>query len=219
MVRCPVCGSRNVTKLKTGNYKCNSCGLVFYPDRDAIVDMRDLIDADSLTPEEIVAVGEKIKDASEPIGRKMFGENIQKVFRDVHSIDDVVSQYDEKQMVYGIFVDFKGKIKGIFLIIIPEEEALKTMKRYNAGIIDSLKKFGKEAVMDFEEKSSFEIEIEDVYIAYDNILSIMNYLLSEIGDNKGLLLLNVKFILDDTKMGEVIFAPKKEYVNILKSIV
>ena len=53
MVRCPICGSRDVIKLKTGSYRCNSCGFVFYPSRDAIIDMRDLLTAEELTEEEI----------------------------------------------------------------------------------------------------------------------------------------------------------------------
>ncbi len=218
MVRCPVCGSRDVTKLKTGNYRCNSCGLVFYPERDAIVDMRDLIESNDLTPEEIVAVGEKIKDASELIGKKMFGENIRKVFKDMHSIEEVVSQYDENQMVYGVFVDFKGSIKGIFLIIIPEDDALRMMKKYGSDIVTSLKKFGEEAGEYFKTKSSIDVEIGDVYIAYDNISSIMNYLLSEVGENKSLLL-NVKFIFENTKEGDMIFALKKESINLLRNII
>ena len=151
---------------------------------------------------------DKSKGSPEHIGKKLLEKNVQKVFKDIHSIGDFVSQYGEKQLVYGIFVDFTGDIKGIFLIIIPEDDALRIVREYKGGIVDSLKEFGKVSGKEFKKKSSLNIKIKDVNIAYDNILSIINYLLSEVGENKSLLLLNVKFIFENTKKGDAIFVPK-----------
>ena len=220
MVRCPVCGSRDVTKLPTGSYKCNSCGITFYPERDAIIDMRDLIDSKELTPEEKDAITEKIGNASHPIGKKIFGENVQRVVRDVSSIDDIISQYDENDMAYGIFIDFNGDIDGTFLIIIPEKNALKIAKEHGGeSLIKSLKNFGRESVLKFKNELKINISVGDVHIAYDNIISMRNYLLSEIRDRLDIFLLNVKFKYGIENRGDLIIMPSRKSINYLKKII
>jgi len=214
MVRCPICGSRDVTKLKTGSYRCNSCRFVFYPTRDAIVDMRDLLSGDELTEEEIEALGEKITQTSESISKKVFGENARNVFKTLSSLDEILSQYDENARVFGIFADFKGNIKGTFLITVAEEDANNIKKAYNEeDVVKALKSFGIDAAKKFEKNFRNYLELEKIDVAYDTIPSMMNYLISEMAGDKNVMFLNVKLFVDKTQKGEIIFVPQKESIK------
>ncbi len=219
MVRCPVCGSRNVTKLKTGSYRCNDCGFVFYPDREAIIDMRDLVDANELSEEEIEVIGEKIKEASEDIGKRFYGENVRNVFRKDVSMEDIVTRYDEEENLYGVFIDFKDDISGTLLIIIPESDIEIILSRYEEGIVRSLKQLAEDAFAEFKGNLSWNAEIERIDVAYDTISSMLNYLTSEIGKNKTFLMLNYQFVAQDKWRGEMIFVPSKNSLRMLRRII
>ncbi len=217
MVRCPICGSRDVTKLKTGSYKCNSCGFVFYPTRDAIVDMRDLLSGDELTEEEIEVLGEKITESSESITKKVFGENTKNVFKTMSSLDEILSQYDENARVFGIFADFKGNIKGTFLITVAEDDADNIKRAYGEDdVVRALKSFGIDAAKKFEENFKNYLELEKIDVAYDTIPSMMNYLISELSGDRNVMFLNVKLFVDKRQKGEIIFVPQKESIKYLK---
>jgi len=218
MVRCPICGSRDVTKLKTGSYRCNSCGFVFYPTRDAIVDMRDLLSGEELTEEEIEALGEKITETSKPISQKVFGENVRNIFKTLSSLDEILAQYDENARVFGIFADFKGNIKGTFLITVAEDDADNIKRAYKENdIVKALKAFGMDAAKRFEENFKNYLELERIDVAYDTIPSMMNYLISEMAGNRNVMYLNVKLFVDNAQRGEIIFVPQKESIKYLKS--
>ncbi len=218
-MRCPVCGSRNVTKLKTGSYKCNDCGFVFYPDREAIIDLRDLIDADELSDEEIEVIGERIKTASEDMGKKLYGENVSNVFRKDVTMEDIVTRYNEEEHLYGVFIDFKDDISGTLLIIIPDSDIGVILSKYEGGVIQSLKQLAKEAFEEFKNNLSWNAEITGIDIAYDNISSMLNFLTSEIGRNKTVLMLNYQFISQEKWRGEMIFVPSKNSLGMLRRII
>ena len=218
MVRCPICGSRDVTKLKTGSYRCNACGFVFYPTRDAIVDMRDLLSGEELTEEEIKALGERITETSESLSKKVFGGDVKNIFKTLSSLDEILAQYDENARVFGIFADFKGNIKGTFLITVAENDAENIKKAYNEDdIIKALKDFGIDAAKRFEENFKNYLELERIDVAYDTIPSMMNYLISEMSGNRNVVYLNVKLFIDNAPKGDMIFIPQKESIKYLKS--
>ncbi len=220
MPRCPVCASRNVKKLKTGSFKCETCGFIFYPTREAIIDMRDLVAPEDFSEEEVEALGEKFKEVATPISKRIFGENTKGVFTKLNSIEDMMAQYDENDMVYGVFVDFNGELKGTLLVIIPEENIPEIMKVYgDTGVIDCLKKFGADAAEDFKSRLGKVLHTSNIDIAYDTIPSMMNYLLSDLGSDRDLMFLNIKLVMDSTSLGDIIFVPKKESMAALKSLI
>ncbi len=219
MVKCPLCGSENVTKLKTGSYRCNSCGIVFYPSEEVIIDMRDLISAEQLTEEEINRLGERMRDFAEPVAREIFPNEVKNVFGGVRSIEDILSQYDENERVYGIFIDFRGTISGTLFMIITEKDTERVSKLYNENsVILALYKFGEQIATLFGEKLSGEIEVKEIDVAYDTIPSMMNYLLSEVGKVKNSMFLNVRLVYNKTPRGEILFVPQKESIKSLKSL-
>lgn len=195
MVKCPLCGSEDVTKLKTGSYRCNSCGIVFYPSEDVIIDMRDLIEPDMLKEEEI------------------------NIFSEVKGIEEILSRYSEEEQVYGIFMDLKGSIEGTLFMVITKKEAKRVKELYNeGGIIISLYKFGEQVAQMFKERLKGNITIEEIDIAYDTITSMMNYILSEVGRAKNNKFLNVRLVQNKTHRGEILFVPQKESIKYLESL-
>ena len=143
-MKCPICGSTNVTKLKTGSYRCNDCGFVFYPTREVIIDMRDLLTGNELTEKEINELGEKIKEQTKDMSEKIFGKNTKNVFRALSSLDEILAQYNEDDRVFGIFADFSGSVKGTVMVMVQENEIDTIRKIYRrGGIIEALKELGK----------------------------------------------------------------------------
>ncbi len=217
-MKCPICGSTNVTKLKTGSYRCNDCGFVFYPTREVIIDMRDLLTGDELTEEEINELGEKIKEQTENVSEKIFGKNAKNVFRALSSLDEILAQYNEDDRVFGIFADFSGSVKGTVMIMVQENEIDIIKKIYRKKeIIEALKQLGKETAEGFKEIFQDDLFLEGVDIAYDTIPSIINYLISEIAGERNMIL-NVKMIMDKAPKGEIIFVPQKDSIKYLKSV-
>ncbi len=217
-MKCPICGSTNVTKLKTGSYRCNDCGFVFYPTREVIIDMRDLLTGDELTEEEINELGEKIKEQTENVSERIFGKSAKNVFRALSSLDEILAQYNENDRVFGIFADFSGSVKGTVMIMVQENEIDTIRKIYKKdGIIESLKELGKETAEGFKEIFQDDLFLEGVDIAYDTIPSIINYLISEIAGERNMIL-NVKMIVDKAPKGEIIFVPQKDSIKYLKSV-
>ena len=217
-MKCPICDSTNVTKLKTGSYRCNECGFVFYPTREVILDMRDLLTGDELTEEEINELGEKMKEQTRDVSEKIFGKNSKNVFRALTSLDEILAQYNEDDRVFGIFADFSGSVKGTIMIMVQEIEIDSIREIYRKKeIIEALKELGKETFDKFKEIFKEDIVLEGVDIAYDTIPSIINYLISEIAGEKNTIL-NVKMLVDKAPKGEIIFVPQKDSVKYLKSI-
>ncbi|EDY34509.1 hypothetical protein ABOONEI_34 [Aciduliprofundum boonei T469] len=217
-MKCPICGSTNVTKLKTGSYRCNDCGFVFYPTREVIIDMRDLLTGDELTEEEINELGEKIKEQTENVSEKIFGKSAKNVFRALSSLDEILAQYNEDDRVFGIFADFSGSVKGTVMIMVQENEIDIIKKIYRKKeIIEALKQLGKETAEGFKEIFQDDLFLEGVDIAYDTIPSIINYLISEIAGERNMIL-NVKMIVDKAPKGEIIFVPQKDSIKYLKSV-
>jgi len=217
-MKCPICGSTNVTKLKTGSYRCNDCGFVFYPTREVIIDMRDLLTGDELTEEEINELGEKMKEQTRDVSEKIFGKNAKNVFRALTSLDEILAQYNEDDRVFGIFADFSGSVKGTIMIMVQEIEIDTIRKIYGKeSVIEALKDLGKETVERFKDMFKEDIILEGIDIAYDTIPSIINYLISEIAGEKNTIL-NVKMLVDKAPKGEIIFVPQKDSVKYLKSI-
>lgn len=219
MVTCPICGSKDVTKLKTGSYRCNSCGFVFYPTRDAIIDMRDLLTAEELTEEEINKLGKKIEESTSPIGEEVFGGKLKNVFRSLNSLDEILAQYNEDDRVFGIFVDFVGNIRGTFLIMVHENSVNIIKKAYGKEtIVEALKIFGTSIASKFKKNFRDYLEIEKIDIAYDTILSMINYLISDIAGDREVMFLNVKMQTEQSPRGEIIFVPQKESIKYLKRL-
>ncbi|ADD07861.1 hypothetical protein [Candidatus Aciduliprofundum boonei] len=217
-MKCPICGSTNVTKLKTGSYRCNDCGFVFYPTREVIIDMRDLLTGDELTEEEINELGEKIKEQTENVSEKIFGKSAKNVFRALSSLDEILAQYNEDDRVFGIFADFSGSVKGTVMIMVQENEIDIIKKIYRKKeVIEALKQLGKETAEGFKEIFQDDLFLEGVDIAYDTIPSIINYLISEIAGERNMIL-NVKMIVDKAPKGEIIFVPQKDSIKYLKSV-
>ncbi len=217
-MKCPICGSTNVTKLKTGSYRCNDCGFVFYPTREVIIDMRDLLTGDELTEEEINELGKKIKEQTKDMSEKIFGKNAKNVFRALSSLDEILAQYNEDEKVFGIFADFSGSVKGTVVIMVKENEIDTVRKIYKKeNLIEALKELGKETAEGFKEIFKEDIMLEEVDIAYDTIPSMINYLISEIAGEKNMIL-NVKMLVDKAPKGEIIFVPQKESIKYLKSV-
>jgi|GEM_PF-1983313 len=219
MIKCPLCGSEDVTKLKTGSYRCNSCGVVFYPSEEVIIDMRDLIEPDMLTEEEINILGEKMKDTVENLTQQIFEEDVKNIFSGVKSIEEILSQYSEEEQVYGIFMDFKGTIGGTLFMVITQKDAEKVKELYSEkNTIISLYKFGDQVAQMFKEQLKGNITLEEIDIAYDTIPSMMNYILSEVGRTKNNMFLNVRLMYNKTPRGEILFVPQKESIKSLKSL-
>ncbi len=217
-MKCPICGSTNVTKLKTGSYRCNDCGFVFYPTREVIIDMRDLLTGDELTEEEINELGEKIKEQTENVSERIFGKSAKNVFRALSSLDEILAQYNENDRVFGIFADFSGSVKGTVMIMVQENEIDIIKKIYRKKeVIEALKQLGKETAEGFKEIFQDDLFLEGVDIAYDTIPSIINYLISEIAGERNMIL-NVKMIVDKAPKGEIIFVPQKDSIKYLKSV-
>ncbi len=217
-MKCPICGSTNVTKLKTGSYRCNDCGFVFYPTREVIIDMRDLLTGDELTEEEINELGEKIKEQTENVSERIFGKSAKNVFRALSSLDEILAQYNEDDRVFGIFADFSGSVKGTVMIMVQENEIDIIKKIYRKKeVIEALKQLGKETAEGFKEIFQDDLFLEGVDIAYDTIPSIINYLISEIAGERNMIL-NVKMIVDKAPKGEIIFVPQKDSIKYLKSV-
>ncbi len=217
-MKCPICGSTNVTKLKTGSYRCNDCGFVFYPTKEVIIDMRDLLTGDELTEEEINELGEKIKEQTKDVSEKIFGKNAKNVFRALSSLDEILAQYNEDDRVFGIFADFSGSVKGTVMVMVQENEIDTIRKIYKKdGIIEALKELGKETARGFKDIFKEDIILEGVNIAYDTIPSMINYLISELAGEKNMIL-NVKMLVDRVPKGEIIFVPQKESIKYLKSV-
>ena len=129
-----------------------------------------------------------------------------------------MAQYDENARVFGIFADFKGNIKGTFLITVAENDAENIKKAYNEDdIIKALKDFGIDAAKRFEENFKNYLELERIDVAYDTIPSMMNYLISEMSGNRNVVYLNVKLFIDNAPKGDMIFIPQKESIKYLKS--
>ncbi len=218
-MKCPICGSRDVTKLKTGSYRCNSCGFIFYPTRDAIIDMRDLLTPEELTEEEIKEIGNRIRESAKPVGEKIFGEKLKNVFRSINSLDEILAQYDENDRVFGIFADFTGHIKGTFLIMVHENDVERIKNVFSQeGVIGALKSFGMSIANSFKENFKEQLEVERIDIAYDTIPSMINYLISEIAGDREVMFLNVKMFVDRMPKGEIIFVPQRESIKYLKSV-
>ncbi len=217
-MKCPICGSTNVTKLKTGSYRCNDCGFVFYPTREVIIDMRDLLTGDELTEEEINELGEKIKEQTDNVSERIFGKSAKNVFRALSSLDEILAQYNENDRVFGIFADFSGSVKGTVMIMVQENEIDMIKKIYRKKeVIEALKQLGKETAEGFKEIFQDDLFLEGVDIAYDTIPSIINYLISEIAGERNMIL-NVKMIVDKAPKGEIIFVPQKDSIRYLKSV-
>ncbi len=217
-MKCPICGSTDVTKLKTGSYRCNDCGFVFYPTREVIIDMRDLLTGDELTEEEINELGEKIKEQTENVSERIFGKSAKNVFRALSSLDEILAQYNENDRVFGIFADFSGSVKGTVMIMVQENEIDIIKKIYRKKeVIEALKQLGKETAEGFKEIFQDDLFLEGVDIAYDTIPSIINYLISEIAGERNMIL-NVKMIVDKAPKGEIIFVPQKDSIKYLKSV-
>ncbi len=215
-MRCPVCGSRNVTKLKTGSYKCNDCGFVFYPDRDAIIDLRDLVEGDELSEEEKEVIGERIKEASAELSKSLYGADMLNVFDKNTSLDEIAAKYGEEEYLYGVFIDFTGDIEGTLLLIIPEKNIGDIVSKYSGGVIESLKKLSIDSFNAFVEKLSWNASAKNVDIAYDTMNALVSYLTSEIGKDKELLVLNYQFILGSRRYGELLFLPSKNSIKLLR---
>ena len=217
-MKCPICGSTNVTKLKTGSYRCNDCGFVFYPTREVIIDMRDLLTGDELTEEEINELGEKIKEQTDNVSERIFGKSAKNVFRALSSLDEILAQYNENDRVFGIFADFSGSVKGTVMIMVQENEIDMIKKIYRKKeVIEALEQLGKETAEGFKEIFQDDLFLEGVDIAYDTIPSIINYLISEIAGERNMIL-NVKMIVDKAPKGEIIFVPQKDSIRYLKSV-
>ena len=215
-MRCPVCGSRNVTKLKTGSYKCNDCGFVFYPDRDAIIDLRDLVEGGDLTAEEKEVIGERIKEASTELSRSLYGAELLNVFDKNSNLDEIAAKYSGEEYLYGVFIDFTGEIEGTLLLIIPEKNIEDIVSKYSGGVIDSLKKLSLDSFNAFVKKLSWNASAKNVDIAYDTMNALVSYLTSEIGKDKELLILNYQFILGSRRYGELLFLPSKNSIKLLR---
>ena len=217
-VKCPFCGSEDVTKLKTGSYRCNSCGIVFYPSEVPIIDMRDLVEADMLTEEEVNLLGEKIADVAEPIEKDVFKEEVETIFQGMSSLEDILSRYDENEKVFGIFIDFKGDVKGTLFVILPAKEMVRILEGDEDELVETLQTFGTKIAGVFQGKMQGRVYLDEIDIAYDNIPSMMNYLLSEVGKIQNHLLFNVRLMGRKTSKGEIIFVPQKDSVKSLKGL-
>ncbi len=217
MVKCPICGSTNVTKLKTGSYRCNDCGFVFYPTEEVIIDMRDLLSGEELTEEEIKILGEQIKERTDVVGKMLFGKDTKSVFRTLNSLDEILAQYSEDERVFGIFADFSGTVKGTIVVMVQDEDVDLIKKIYKKDrITDALKSFGKYTAKKFQEVFKENVMLDNIDIAYDTIPSMINYIISEIAGEKNMIL-NVKMLVDKAPKGEIIFVPQKESIKYLKS--
>ncbi len=219
VIKCPLCGSEDVTKLKTGSYRCNSCGIVFYPSEEVIIDMRDLIEADQLTEEEINLLGEKMKDTAESVTSQIFEEKVENVFSGVRSIEEILSKYDENEHVYGIFIDFQGDVGGTLFMILTEKDVPRVKELYGEeDMILSLYKFGQQIAEIFKKNLNGNIDVQEIDVAFDSVPSMMNYLLSEVGKVKENIFLNVRLVHNKTARGEILFVPQKESVKSLKTL-
>ena len=219
MVKCPLCGSEDVTKLKTGSYRCNSCGIVFYPSEETIIDMRDLIAPDQLTEEEINRLGERMKDVAESVAKDVFSGKIESVFSGVRNIEEILSKYEEDERVYGIFMDFEGGVNGILFTLIPEKDAPRVKDIYKeSNTVISLYKFGESIAKMFRGRLGGDIDVREIDVAYDSIPSMMNYLLSEVGSVKNRMFLNVRLLYNRSPKGEILFVPQKDSMKTLKRL-
>ncbi len=215
-MRCPVCGSRNVKKLKTGSYQCLDCGFIFYPERDAIIDLRDFVSADELTEEEKEVIGEKIKEAGEEMTKETYSENIKHMFKKDVSIEDIATRYRESEYLYGIFIDFEDSVSGTLLLIIPESEISGIINKYKGGVVSSLKSMARDSFEAFIKKLSWDAKIKNIDIAYDTMNALMNYLSSEVDRDKNILMLNYQLISDEEPKGELLFLPSKNTLRLLR---
>ncbi len=216
-MRCPVCGSRNVKKLKTGSYKCNECGFVFYPERDAIIDLRDLVDTNTISDEDIEGIGESVKIHADELGRELFGENTKNIFARLDSPDELVDRYGDEEKVYGVFITFKGDVEGTMLLIVPEQNVEDVISE-NRGLFESLREVAEKSFKMFSRATKLKAEPVEIDIAYDDMVNIINFLTSEIGDSKELALFNYRFSGNDKNYGEVIFVPSKNSLGVLRRV-
>ena len=216
-MRCPVCGSRNVKRLKTGSYKCEDCGFVFYEERDAIIDMRDLLDADSFSEEEISAVGEHMKAASQDLSRRIYGDEVRSVFRGNIQLDEMAEKYGEENL-YGVFIDFEGKISGTILIVMSEENVKKITSGEEHGIIHALRFLAREAFKEFVDRLSWDAEIKRIDVAYDSVSALIDYLNSEM-KNRNAFIMNYELLSDGNWHGDIIIMPSKDSLEILREFV
>jgi len=215
-MRCPVCGSRNVKKLKTGSYQCLDCGFIFYPERDAIIDLRDFVSADELTEEEKEVIGEKIKEAGEEMTKETYSDDIKHMFKKDVSIEDIATRYRESEYLYGIFIDFEDSVSGTLLLIIPESEISGIINKYKGGVVSSLKSMARDSFEAFIKKLSWDAKIKNIDIAYDTMNALMNYLSSEVDRDKNILMLNYQLISDEKPKGELLFLPSKNTLRLLR---
>ncbi|NPA74918.1 MAG: hypothetical protein GXO25_02405 [Euryarchaeota archaeon] len=216
-MRCPVCGSRNVTKLKTGSYRCDDCGFLFYPDRDAIIDMRDLLSGDELSPEEVESIEEDIRTATEESLENVYGENIKNVFKQEASLDKLSDKYASEEHVYGAFVDIEGDISGTIILIVPEHSLGKIIKRYNTGVVESLRQFSEDFFYEMKKILSWNADIQRIDIAYDNMLSMMNYIDSESKKHREIMMMSYEFLTDAMEnWGDMLFLPSKNSLKLLR---
>ncbi len=215
-MRCPVCGSRNVSKLQTGSYKCNDCGFVFYPDRDAIIDMRDMIDPSELSEEEMSVIGEHMAGASEDLGRMIYGEDIKNIFRGNVEIGEIAEKYSEEEKIYGVFIDFEGNLTGTILIILSEKD-VRAITQGKRGMIHTLRSLARDAFMEFSNKLNLDAEIKRIDVAYDSITSMVNYLNGEMKKKKAFIL-NYELHSDGMWKGDIIIIPGKESLDFIKSL-
>ncbi len=215
-MRCPVCGSRKVTKLETGSYKCNDCGFIFYPDREAIIDMRDLLTAEDLSPEEIEKIGEDIRTATEESMGQVYREDIQNVFKPAASLEDIADKYNTDEYLYGTFADIEGDVSGTVILLIPERGMAGIIKKYNTGIVLSLKRFTNEYLEEMGKILNWRIKIKNVDVVHDTMISIMNYITSEAKKKREMMLMSYEF-LSSTKenYGDMIFLPTKNSLKML----
>ena len=220
-MRCPVCGSRNVTKLKTESYKCNDCGFIFYPDRDAIIDMRDMLDASAVNDEEMEVIGEKIKTVSEEVGKKIYGEDVRNVFKLNVSFEEIANKYTTEEYVYGVFVDLKDGISGTLILIIPEHTIGKIISKYNMGVVDSLQKFAYDTIDEFKSRLGWDAGVARADVAYDNMISMINYLTSELRQDKTIVMLNYEFVSSSSEemYGDMLFMPTKNSLGMLRRFI
>ena len=215
-MRCPVCGSRNVKKLKTGSYQCLDCGFIFYPERDAIIDLRDFVSADELSEEEKEIIGEKVKEAGEEMTKETYSEDIKHMFRKDVSLEDIATRYGEGEYLYGIFIDFEDSVSGTLLLIIPESEVSGIINKYKGGVVSSLKSMARDSFEAFIKKLSWDAKIKNIDIAYDTMNALMNYLSSEVDRDKNILMLNYQLISDEKPKGELLFLPSKNTLRLLR---
>ncbi len=216
-MRCPVCGSRKVTKLKTGSFRCEDCGFIFYPDREAIIDMRDLLPSDEIDEETVVEIGEDIRVATEESMGELYSENIKNIFKPGATLEDIGNKYDAEEYVYGTFADMQGEISGTLILIIPERGLREIVKRYGSGIVGSLKKLTREYFNRMCAIFECNSELTSIDVVHDTMLSIMNYIISERGKEHEMMMMSYEFMSATMEhYGDMLFLPTKNSLRSLR---